>query len=83
MLGVWLADADVDAARDELLTRSLDVGDDQELALSRAGAADVRFTPNWTELPEPGGVNWIRRKCYWRRGRRRAVIIGDFLMRTQ
>jgi hypothetical protein len=23
------------------------------------GAADVRPGPNWTEHPEPGGVNWI------------------------
>jgi hypothetical protein len=22
------------------------------------GAADVRFFPNWTEHPEPGGVSW-------------------------
>src|SRR5271154_1237675 len=26
------------------------------------GAAEVRLRPNWTEHPEPGGVNWIRRK---------------------
>ena len=26
------------------------------------GAADVMFVPNWTEHPEPGGVNWTTRK---------------------
>jgi len=80
MLGVWPADADVDAwkpatspgctvkylargdaVRDELPTRSFNVGDDQERALCRAGRGRVRFTPSWTELPEPGGVNWTRR----------------------
>jgi hypothetical protein len=25
--------------------------------LVEPGAADVRFVPNWTEHPEPGGVN--------------------------
>ena len=22
------------------------------------GSADVRFVPNWTEHPDPDGVNW-------------------------
>src|SRR5258705_5232174 len=26
------------------------------------GVADVMFVPNWTEHPEPGGVNWTTRK---------------------
>jgi hypothetical protein len=26
------------------------------------GAAEVMFVPNWTEHPEPGGVNWTTRK---------------------
>jgi len=26
------------------------------------GAAEVIFVPNWTELPEPGGVNCTTRK---------------------
>jgi hypothetical protein len=27
-------------------------------SLAEPGAADVRFVPNWTEHPEPCGVNW-------------------------
>jgi hypothetical protein len=47
----------IDAVRDKLLARSHDVGDDQEQAWAEPGSADVRFRPNWIELPDPGGVN--------------------------
>src|SRR5271170_270066 len=30
----------------------------RSIARAEPGAAGVRFTPNWIELPEPGGVNW-------------------------
>ena len=53
--------ADGDAARDQIFSRSLDVGDDQVQALGGAGAAAVTFLPKMTEHPEPGGVNWITR----------------------
>jgi hypothetical protein len=32
------------------------------MACAEPGAAGVRSTPNWIELPEPVGVNWTRRK---------------------
>jgi len=55
--------ADLDTAGDELIARSLDVGDGQVQASGpEPGVADVRFVPNWIEQPEPGGVNWIKRK---------------------
>ena len=37
--------------------RAARFGNDQ-VSLGGPGAADVRFLPNLTEHPEPGGVNW-------------------------
>ena len=31
-------------------------------SLAEPGAAEVILLPNWTEEPEPGGVNWTTRK---------------------
>src|SRR6266540_3471167 len=53
MLGIRTADPAVRAGVEDLA--HLDAGGDQP----DPGAADVRFGPNWTEHPEPGGVNWI------------------------
>ena len=47
----WNIVADLDAAGDELVARSLDVRDDQVQPLAEPGAADVMFVPNWTEHP--------------------------------
>jgi hypothetical protein len=49
--------AHLDAAPHQVVISSLDVGDDQEHILADPGAAEVRFVPNCTEQPEPGGVN--------------------------
>jgi len=32
----------------------------RSIACAESGAAEVRFTPNWIEPPETGGVNWTR-----------------------
>ena len=53
---------DIDTAGNELVSCGLDVGHDQVEALGEPGAANVIFVPNWTEHPEPCGVNWTTRK---------------------
>jgi hypothetical protein len=53
---------DIDAAAEQLRTGRLDVGDDEVETLGGAGAAAVRFVPNMTEAPEPGGVNCTARQ---------------------
>jgi hypothetical protein len=54
--------ADLCAAGEERVARSLDVGDDQVEALGRARPGRCLFVPNWVEQLEPGGVNWMPRK---------------------
>jgi hypothetical protein len=44
--------ADIDTPGNELVSRSLHVGDDQVQTLGAPGAADVSFVPNWIEQPD-------------------------------
>jgi len=49
------------AACSQLVARGLDVETTRYTLCAEPGLAGVMFVPNWTEQPEPGGVNWIRR----------------------
>ena len=55
--------ADLDTEGDELVARSLRCRrrSGRGPGPSRARPS-VMFVPNWTEHPEPGGVNWTTRK---------------------
>ena len=52
---------DFDTACNELFASSFNIGNDQVETLGEPGVAVVIFVPNWTEHPEPGGVNWTTR----------------------
>lgn len=40
----------------------LDVGNARYRLCSEPGDASVKPTPNWMEVADPGGVNWMTRK---------------------
>ena len=49
--------ADLNAATEQILAGSVDVGDDQIKTLAEPGAAAVTFLPKMIEQAEPGRVN--------------------------
>jgi hypothetical protein len=54
--------ADRDTAGDEIVARRPMLETTRYRPWAEPGPADVMCVPNWTEHPEPGGVNWTTRK---------------------
>ena len=52
---------DLDTEGNELFASRFNMRNDQVRPWAEPGAAVVIFVPNWTEHPEPGGVNWTAR----------------------